>query len=52
MGTALRVTGAPGVGKPPLVCAVAACGRKAGGFVTEGPREGALLARLATGVPE
>jgi nucleoside-triphosphatase len=40
MGTALLVTGAPGVGKTTLVRAVAAaCGKRAGGFVTEEIRE-------------
>jgi len=40
MGTALLVTGAPGVGKTTLIRAVAAaCGKQAGGFVTEEIRE-------------
>lgn len=40
MGTALLVTGAPGVGKTTLIRAVAAAfGKRAGGFVTEEIRE-------------
>ncbi len=50
MGAALRMTGTPGAGTRAPVCAVAACGGKAG-FATEELREDARPVRLATRVP-